>query len=252
MDNTFFTEKEYNLLKDALKSERDCWQRIIDNGGKSTGRMEALDSLERKIHLLQEKIKTDGKGVILTDLPAEGSYLEDGVCGPVIPLPVFEEQATGKFRRKKVQELNRMKASAKDYWMDFDDESAYGEFIAYDTALKVLTQDGPVAEEYDQKNKTIRKDLKKDAPTIDRMMELSTAHLTAATAALLKDEAIDVPFLTKKEGWTINTSQEDAEEYPDDLKEVLLYAYHQGCEWVLLDSDVEPIQDLPVYEWDER
>ena len=236
MDKTYFTGEEFALLKHALKEERDLCQRVIDNGGKCSDSLDAINSLERKIHLLQEKIKTDGKGVTLTDLPAEGSYLEDGVCGQVIPLPVFEEQTTGKFRREKVQELNRMKASAKDSWIEFDDESSYREFIAYDTALKVLTQDGPVAEEYDQKNKTIRKDLKKDAPTIDRMMELSTAHLTAATAALLKDEAIDVPFLTRKEGWAISTSQDDTEDYPEDLKEVLLYAYRQGCEFSCRES----------------
>lgn len=97
---------------------------------------------------------------------------------------------------------------------------------------------------------------------IKHILELSTAHVTKDTMARIEKEAAlyaeykPVSFWAVKfiYGAFICTAYEsdnfDARDIPSDLRQVILYAKVQGCEWIYFDADEETIDDLPVYKWD--
>lgn len=100
---------------------------------------------------------------------------------------------------------------------------------------------------------------------IEKMLVLSTGHLTKVTAALLNDAAEeDPPFCTlewgpafaRDEGWlfyvppiTENGEPDDPEGAPEDLTRVFMLAREHGCMWVMLDCDGPQVEGLPYQTW---
>lgn len=86
---------------------------------------------------------------------------------------------------------------------------------------------------------------------IVKMMELSTKHITEETSKKL--ESTGITLLKHDFGWILYAdidACDHTEDFPEDLKRVIEYAAEQGCGWILLDSEVEPIKELPTYEWE--
>lgn len=86
---------------------------------------------------------------------------------------------------------------------------------------------------------------------------LSTAHLSAATAALLTTKdvknwpCVGGPY--GQHGWFVYAHDENGEgkDYiPEDLFAVMQYAKTQGCHNILFDCDSDPIEQLPKFSWD--
>ena len=50
-------------------------------------------------------------------------------------------------------------------------------------------------------------------------------------------------------GWWIWAWLEAIDDLPECLRQCLAFAREQGCRYVLFDSDVEPIDQLPTFEW---
>jgi hypothetical protein len=89
-----------------------------------------------------------------------------------------------------------------------------------------------------------------------KILVLSTAHVTAKTAAMLnstpqpKWPVCGGPY--GPWGWFIYAHDENcgegADAIPDDLFAVLTFARAQGCDNVLFDADADVIDDLPEYD----
>ena len=91
--------------------------------------------------------------------------------------------------------------------------------------------------------------------TNENIMELSTAHITPATAKLLDECAINsISYFIREYGYFLSTmhlNEDNMHDCPDDLKQCIRYAQDNECTWLLLDGDVDPMpEDLPVYDWD--
>ena len=101
---------------------------------------------------------------------------------------------------------------------------------------------------------------------ISKMLHLSTAHVTEDTNTVLQDALdwdlwnvlIQLPVFAKRNyGFFIfigslqgvDESSEDWHGIPDDLKRCIHYALERECDWLCLDCDVEPIDDLTTYDW---
>lgn len=89
----------------------------------------------------------------------------------------------------------------------------------------------------------------------ENIMELSTAHITPATAKLLDEHQIYIlSYFTREEGYFISTMYVDPDgldDCPDDLKQCIRYAQENDCTWLFFDRDVDPMpEDLPVYNWE--
>jgi len=100
---------------------------------------------------------------------------------------------------------------------------------------------------------------------INKMLEISTAHLPQAFMARLEETAgADYPFSSfLNEYGSMMLSLPDEQEWPffcevlgdSPLADprflvVIDYARNLGCSWLLVDRDVPPLSDLPVYEWE--
>ena len=91
---------------------------------------------------------------------------------------------------------------------------------------------------------------------IAQMLVLSNNHIQESTAELL-DEGCDALVVYDKPGygWFIPIIQDDdyleerKEDIPSDLYEVLLFAQTHGCQWLMFDRDVKPIEELPHFDW---
>ena len=90
-------------------------------------------------------------------------------------------------------------------------------------------------------------------PEISKMLTLSTAHVSEATAAKLeKGRACLLSIFAKGEyGWFIFVAREDGSMggAPSDLAACIAKARALGCDWLCLDRDGETVGDLPTYEW---
>jgi hypothetical protein len=86
---------------------------------------------------------------------------------------------------------------------------------------------------------------------MEKMMVLSTAHVTHETRVRLDNENFDglVAYDKAEFGWWIAIVEDelDPTQLPDDLRQVLIYAKKFGCAWVMLDCDADTIDDLPTY-----
>lgn len=97
----------------------------------------------------------------------------------------------------------------------------------------------------------------KDSPNIRKFLNLSTAHVTEDTAKVL-DHLPGIPDhwsqwvvgTDNTYGWWIWAGQEDGlDDLPEDLRGCVDLAKQHDCDWILFDRDVEPIDQLPRYEW---
>lgn len=95
---------------------------------------------------------------------------------------------------------------------------------------------------------------------IQKMITMSTAHVSEKTAKVLDIMAINVAYMhgvnvyAKDDvGWFIycakNTPYNNIPEEYDDLRKVIEFAHDHDCEVICLDGDYEPIDYLPKYEW---
>jgi hypothetical protein len=100
-----------------------------------------------------------------------------------------------------------------------------------------------------------------EMPNFRLMIELSTAHLTMATRAILDlwCKSIDHHHHTISEcptlmgvtdyGWLIYAT-ETTEGFPADLVECIAHARMHAADYVLFDSECEEDPDLPTYDED--
>ena len=94
------------------------------------------------------------------------------------------------------------------------------------------------------------------------VLELSTAHVSKATAKVLDDTLAERGQAWQENsiilddhrgyGWWVWIATDDIEEHdaklPEDLRKVVQFARGIGCTWVLLDQDADTIEKLPTYE----
>lgn len=94
------------------------------------------------------------------------------------------------------------------------------------------------------------------------MLGLSISHITARTAELLRENAInDIIAYTKADngmlfGWFIYVpgyvEDENSEiwtDAPQELRKLLAFARKHGADWLMLDEDAVVSDELPVFEW---
>lgn len=89
---------------------------------------------------------------------------------------------------------------------------------------------------------------------IDKMMTLSTAHISEETAYLLDDELTVtkwglIAYEKSAYGWFINLGFDELFNVPLDLLHCINYALENGCSWLCLDRDGDEADDLPTYDW---
>lgn len=83
---------------------------------------------------------------------------------------------------------------------------------------------------------------------IDRMLNISTGHLSEKTCnAWMKDQDV-VCAIEHDYGWIVWVN-EKAEGLPNDLQFVLRFARNQACDYVKFDCDAAVLEELPVYDW---
>jgi hypothetical protein len=91
--------------------------------------------------------------------------------------------------------------------------------------------------------------------TIVSMLDLSTGHVTEATAKRLTDrpESIGLPVYPKGEyGWIVWAGTESVTrvvDVPADLVTVVKFAQERGCEWIMFDCDAPLSDSLPSFDW---
>lgn len=91
---------------------------------------------------------------------------------------------------------------------------------------------------------------------IDKMLTLSTGHITEESAILLDRLADGItdngPITYKKKdyGWFVHI-YDILEEFdiPEDLKKVIEFARRHNCSWLCLDCNGNRVDFLPVYDW---
>lgn len=91
---------------------------------------------------------------------------------------------------------------------------------------------------------------------IQKMIILSTAHITEQTAKLLDKEpeenSMTISVYKKSEyGWflPIENISYDTAAVPEDLKKVIAFAKDHGCSWLCLDCDGPILEYLDTYKW---
>jgi len=96
---------------------------------------------------------------------------------------------------------------------------------------------------------------------IEKMLTLSTAHVTADTAAQLDDRLHQMlgtaPFICFQKddyGWFVHVPavpDPRHEQIPPDLNACMAMARAEGCTWLMFDRDADPVEGLPTYDWEE-
>ena len=94
--------------------------------------------------------------------------------------------------------------------------------------------------------------------SIRKFLDVSAGHLSAATWAWLDEQTTDDvvrdPFSRSAEilggrtrhGWFVYASEEPMPPIPTDLANIMRHARQRDCEWLLLDCEALPLEDLPV------
>lgn len=88
---------------------------------------------------------------------------------------------------------------------------------------------------------------------IDKMLQVSTAHITLEQLSELNrlsygyqnNDAIILYTGLVDPDWS---ESEEADEFDESLVKLLAFARDQGCAWLKLDPDVEPLKYLKTYE----
>lgn len=87
---------------------------------------------------------------------------------------------------------------------------------------------------------------------INKMLTISTAHISEETAKLLDKDEIGIPVFNKGNyGWFIFVPQyNDYVSYiPKDLNHLLTFAKDCDCDWLCLDADGEILDYLETFVW---
>lgn len=90
---------------------------------------------------------------------------------------------------------------------------------------------------------------------ITSMLTLSTSHLYPNTADILeKGEKIPGVVIYRKDdyGWFLylsNVELGNLTDMPDDLSNIILFAFKHKCSWLCLDRDGDTTDKLEQYEW---
>lgn len=87
---------------------------------------------------------------------------------------------------------------------------------------------------------------------ITKMLALSTAHLTEQTCNSYLPGWEGPAYKKGEYGWFVpifDDCVESVEPAASDLKECMLKAIAEGCDWLMFDRDVDTIDDLKVYDW---
>ncbi len=91
-----------------------------------------------------------------------------------------------------------------------------------------------------------------------RFLDASSGHLSPGTWAWLDaqttDDTVRDPLNHSAEilggrtrhGWFVYASEAPTSPIPADLARLMHYARQRGCEYILLDCDALPMEDLPV------
>ncbi len=93
---------------------------------------------------------------------------------------------------------------------------------------------------------------------IRRFLDASSGHLSAATWQWLDEQTTDdvvrdpanrsaeILGGRTRHGWFVYADVDPTGSIPADLVILMRHARQRGCEYVLLDSDALPMEDLPV------
>ena len=88
-------------------------------------------------------------------------------------------------------------------------------------------------------------------PQIDKVLVLSTAHVSKETATWLDvAAATEMHSVTRRAGgygWFLSVHANRWHKL--DLVAVRRLAVSHGCEWILFDRDAPAIVDLPTWSW---
>jgi hypothetical protein len=91
---------------------------------------------------------------------------------------------------------------------------------------------------------------------IQKMLSLSAGHITDETANWLEEQcdanksndAAVIHAASHIFGWFVYCHDDNLEDYPKDLADVLAYARNKhGCDYVNIDCDGAEYTDLPLY-----
>jgi hypothetical protein len=89
---------------------------------------------------------------------------------------------------------------------------------------------------------------------IERMLVLSTAHVTLETSIEFEDGDVGSHKFVSSYGFGcwVRPSAEDLDyvNAPEDLEVVLKFAQRYDCRWVRFDTDGPRIPGLPLYSWE--
>lgn len=89
------------------------------------------------------------------------------------------------------------------------------------------------------------------APTVIRVPDISTGHLTEETMqGIIMDVACGARYgATYPEGVWLWISDERDEDEPQSLLAVQDWARAEGFSWVRIDADGDRVPELPFYVW---
>ena len=90
--------------------------------------------------------------------------------------------------------------------------------------------------------------------SIERMLVLSTAHITQQTSELLAADAMGELVVYPKNGYGFfvlvpTEESQTVSDCTEDLQACMALAKESGCQWLMLDRDAETIETLPTYDW---
>lgn len=97
--------------------------------------------------------------------------------------------------------------------------------------------------------------MKKECMLIEKMLTISTFHISKRTAHLIGLEQIPLVIYPKDGyGWFLyldleSCEKEELSSIPEDLWKIISFAKMQGCNWLCLDCDGEMLKQLPVFDW---
>lgn len=85
---------------------------------------------------------------------------------------------------------------------------------------------------------------------IQKLLDLSTAHITSAAADWLNCNPDNITMYPKAEyGWFIYARSDEYIDVPDSIMACIKHAQSLDCDWLVLDRDGDIINELPSYEW---
>lgn len=93
-----------------------------------------------------------------------------------------------------------------------------------------------------------------DDLVIRSFLDLSTAHLSAATCRILNSYDGVTAYETPH-GWLMHIPEQDADElshdgdWPPEILPIINLARTHGCDYILFDKDAPESDLLPTFDW---